>query len=120
LQWGTVRKLRATFSNQIRAAAVSNSMMLILSDNKGTGYELLTVDPCGSFGLTALWLAAKIAWVRTVARIEPSAVLSWSSYFKVALTEALGPRSGKSVRGGSWPVPIFVSALFSCFEARRV
>jgi hypothetical protein len=48
MQWDTVRKLRATYSNQIRAAAVSNSSTLTLSDNKGTGYERLTVDPCGS------------------------------------------------------------------------
>jgi hypothetical protein len=48
MQWDTVRKLRATFSNQIRASAVSNTMTLTLSDNKGTGYERLTVDPCGS------------------------------------------------------------------------
>jgi hypothetical protein len=48
MQWDTVRKLRATYSNQIRAAAVSNSTTLTLSDNKGTGYERLTADPCGS------------------------------------------------------------------------
>jgi hypothetical protein len=48
MQWDTVRKLRAAYSNQIRAAAVSNSTTLTLSDNKGTGYERVTVDPCGS------------------------------------------------------------------------
>jgi hypothetical protein len=50
MQWDTIRKLRATFSNQIRAAAVSNSVTLTVSDNKGSGYERITVDPCG-----ALW-----------------------------------------------------------------
>ena len=48
MQWDTVRKLRATFSNQIRAAAVSNSTTLTLCDNKGSGYKRLTIDPCGS------------------------------------------------------------------------
>ena len=48
MQWDTIRKVRATFSNQIRAAAVSNSTTLTLSDNKGSGYERLTIDPCGS------------------------------------------------------------------------
>lgn len=46
--WDTVRKLRASNSNQIRAAAVSNSSTLTLSDNKGSGYERLIVDACGS------------------------------------------------------------------------
>jgi hypothetical protein len=48
MQWDTIRKLRASYSNQIRAAAVSNSTTLTLSDNKGSGYERVTVDPCGS------------------------------------------------------------------------
>ena len=48
MQWDTIRKLRASYSNQIRAAAVSNSFTLTLSDNKGSGYERLTADPCGS------------------------------------------------------------------------
>ena len=48
MQWDTIRKLRASYSNQIRAAAVSNSITLTLSNNKGSGYERLTADPCGS------------------------------------------------------------------------
>jgi hypothetical protein len=48
MQWDTIRKLRASFSNQIRASAISNSVTLTLSDNKGSGYERITVDPCGS------------------------------------------------------------------------
>lgn len=48
MQWDTVRKIRASYSNQIRASAVSNSTTLTLSDNKGSGYERVTVDPCGS------------------------------------------------------------------------
>jgi hypothetical protein len=59
MQWDTIRKLRATFSNQIRAAAVSNSMTLTLSDNKGTGYECLTVDPCGSLWFSRFMTGCK-------------------------------------------------------------
>jgi hypothetical protein len=71
------------------------------------------------FGLTVLWPVAKIEWVKIVAQIEPSAVLSWSFYFDLARTGASSRRSGKIVRGGSWLVLIFVSASFSRFEALR-
>ena len=47
-QWDTIRKFRSTFSNQIRASRVSNESTLTLADNKGSGYQRITVDPCGS------------------------------------------------------------------------
>ena len=59
MQWDTIRKLRATFSNQIRAAAVSNSTTLTLSDNKGSGYERLTIDPCGSLWFSRFMTGCK-------------------------------------------------------------
>jgi hypothetical protein len=47
-QWDTIRRFRACFSNQVRAAKDANSTPLVLADNKGSGYQRLAVDPCGS------------------------------------------------------------------------
>jgi hypothetical protein len=47
-QWDTIRKFRSCYSNQIRAAREANSNPLVLSDNKGAGYQRIAVDPCGS------------------------------------------------------------------------
>ncbi|KAI2489750.1 hypothetical protein MHU86_24838 [Fragilaria crotonensis] len=47
-QWDTVRRFRTCYSNQIRAARDANSSPLVLADNKGSGYQRLAIDPCGS------------------------------------------------------------------------
>ncbi|KAI2514336.1 hypothetical protein MHU86_229 [Fragilaria crotonensis] len=47
-QWDTIRKIRSTFSNQVRAAAISNFSSLSLADNQGSSYQRLAPDPCGS------------------------------------------------------------------------
>ena len=46
-QWDTIRKLRSAYSNQVRAAAISNFSSLSMADNKGA-YSRLAPDPCGS------------------------------------------------------------------------
>ena len=47
-QWDTIRRFRACFSNQVRAAAEANSLCLVLADNAGGSYQRLAMDPCGS------------------------------------------------------------------------
>lgn len=47
-QWDTIRKLRSTYSNQIRASRIANASPLSLADTKGSGYQRITMDPCGS------------------------------------------------------------------------
>ena len=47
-QWDTIRKFRSAYSNQIRASRLSNSTTWTLADNKGSGYQRITSDPCGS------------------------------------------------------------------------
>lgn len=47
-QWDTIRKIRSTYSNQVRAAAISNFQSLSLADNQGSSYQRLAPDPCGS------------------------------------------------------------------------
>ena len=47
-QWDTIRRFRACFSNQVRAAAEANSRCLVLADNTGDNYQRLAFDPCGS------------------------------------------------------------------------
>lgn len=47
-QWDTIRKFRSSYSNQVRAARDANSNPLVLADNKGSGYQRLAIDPCGS------------------------------------------------------------------------
>jgi hypothetical protein len=48
LQFETIRKLRTSYSNQIRASPQSNAQSMSLGDIKGN-YQRLTNDPCGSF-----------------------------------------------------------------------
>jgi hypothetical protein len=47
-QWETIRRFRACFSNQVRAAGEANSKCLVLADNTGGNYQRLSFDPCGS------------------------------------------------------------------------
>ncbi|KAI2501534.1 hypothetical protein MHU86_12911 [Fragilaria crotonensis] len=47
-QWDTIRRFRACFSNQVRAAREANSKCLVLADNNGGTYQRLAFDPCGS------------------------------------------------------------------------
>jgi hypothetical protein len=48
LQFETIRKLRSSYSNQVRASPQSNVESMSLGDIKGN-YQRLTNDPCGSF-----------------------------------------------------------------------
>jgi hypothetical protein len=49
VQWDTIRKFRSTISNQCRAASRSaNYESWSLTDYKGTGYDRLTTESCGS------------------------------------------------------------------------
>ena len=47
-QWDTIRKLRSSYSNQVRASRAANSHTLSLADDKGTSYQRIALDPCGS------------------------------------------------------------------------
>ena len=47
-QWDTIRRFRSCYSNQVRAAKDANCSPLVLADNKGSGYQRLAIDPCGS------------------------------------------------------------------------
>ena len=47
-QWDTIRRIRSTYSNQFKASALANAHPLSLSDNKGSSFQRLTRDPCGS------------------------------------------------------------------------
>ena len=48
IQWDTIRRYRSTYSNQSRAGKEANEFPLSLSDYKGTGYDRLTSEKCGS------------------------------------------------------------------------
>ena len=48
VQWDTIRKYRSTFSNQSRASRAANSTSWSLTDYKGTGYDRLSSESCGS------------------------------------------------------------------------
>jgi hypothetical protein len=47
-QWDTIRKIRSTYSNQVRAAAIANFSSISLADTQGSSYQRLASDPCGS------------------------------------------------------------------------
>lgn len=47
-QWDTIRRFRSCYSNQVRAARDANCNPLVLADNKGSGFQRLAIDPCGS------------------------------------------------------------------------
>ena len=48
IQWDTIRRLRSTHSNQSRASKEANEMSWAMSDYKGSGYDRLTPEKCGS------------------------------------------------------------------------
>ena len=48
VQWDTIRKYRSTVSNQSRASRVSNYTTWLTTDYKGSGYDRLTTEACGS------------------------------------------------------------------------
>ena len=48
VQWDTIRKYRSTISNQSRASRISNFTSWSMTDYKGTGYDRLTSESCGS------------------------------------------------------------------------
>ncbi|KAI2498168.1 hypothetical protein MHU86_16311 [Fragilaria crotonensis] len=47
-QWDTIRKIRSTYSNQVRASAIANFSSISLADTQGSSYQRLASDPCGS------------------------------------------------------------------------
>ena len=48
MQWDTIRKFKSTFSNQSRASRMSNESSLTMTDYKGSGYDRLSAENCGS------------------------------------------------------------------------
>ena len=48
VQWDTIRKYRSTISNQSRASRAANFSSLTMTDYKGTGYDRLSSESCGS------------------------------------------------------------------------
>jgi hypothetical protein len=58
-QWDTVRKLRSSYSNQVRAARSANSHTMSLADDKGTSYQRIALDPCGSLWFQRFLLGCK-------------------------------------------------------------
>ena len=58
-QWDTIRKLRSSFSNQVRAARSANSHTLSLADDKGSSYQRIALDPCGSLWFQRFMLGCK-------------------------------------------------------------
>ena len=58
-QWDTIRKLRSCFSNQVRAARAANSHTLSVADDKGSSYQRLAIDPCGSLWFQRFMLGCK-------------------------------------------------------------
>jgi hypothetical protein len=48
VQWDTIRKYRSAISNQSRASRISNFTSWSMTDYKGTGYDRLTEESCGS------------------------------------------------------------------------
>ena len=48
IKWDTIRRLRSTHSNQSRASKEANEMSWAMSDYKGSGYDRLTPEKCGS------------------------------------------------------------------------
>ena len=58
-QWDTIRKIRSTYSNQVRASAISNFESLSLADNVGSSYQRLAPDPCGSLWFQRFMVGSK-------------------------------------------------------------
>ena len=58
-QWDTIRKLRSSYSNQVRASRAANSHTLSLADDKGTSYQRIALDPCGSLWFQRFMLGCK-------------------------------------------------------------
>ena len=47
-QWDTIRKFKTTQSNQSRAGKRANESTLSLADYKGSTYDRISSEPCGS------------------------------------------------------------------------
>jgi hypothetical protein len=58
-QWDTIRKLRSSYSNQVRASRAANAHTLSLADDKGTSYQRIALDPCGSLWFQRFMLGCK-------------------------------------------------------------
>ena len=62
-QYDTVRHLRSSYSNFVRASNHSNQDTLALGDFNGN-YSRLVEDECGSFSLKDSWKVLKLGWGR--------------------------------------------------------
>ena len=58
-QWDTIRKLRSCYSNQVRAARAANSNILSIADDKGSSYQRIAKDPCGSLWFQKFMMGCK-------------------------------------------------------------
>ncbi|KAI2502954.1 hypothetical protein MHU86_11459 [Fragilaria crotonensis] len=116
-QWDTIRKIRSTFSNQVRAAAVSNFSSLSLADNHGSSYQRLAPDPCGSLWFQRFMVGCK---KRMGQDWRPNRALSvevMEELLKAAEGKALSATDKESrhkwVMGGAYFCVCFVLSLRS-------
>jgi hypothetical protein len=47
-QWDTIRKIKSTHSNQSRGGRTANSKSMTMTDSKGSGYDRISTEVCGS------------------------------------------------------------------------
>ena len=116
-QWDTIRKIRSTFSNQVRAAAISNFGTLSLADNQGSSYQRLAPDPCGSLWFQRFMIGCKKRmgqdWRPNQAiSVELMAQLLQSAEQKVILSSDIDSRR-KWVMAGCYFCVCFVLSLRS-------
>jgi hypothetical protein len=94
LQFETIRKLRTSYSNHVRASPQSNSETLALGDIKGN-YQRLTSDPCGSFWFYRFMKGMKS---RMGQEWRPNKGMSTELYLKVLADVELRITGAASVR----------------------
>ena len=58
-QWGTIRRFRSCYSNQIRAAREANSNAIVLGDGSGKVYQRIGRDACGSLWFSRFALCCR-------------------------------------------------------------
>jgi hypothetical protein len=79
-QFNSTRKLRTTFSNQVRASAATNTEPIALEENEGKSTRGLPWTHVHLSGLLALLLAARNVWVKTRDQTARSVLLFCTIY----------------------------------------
>ncbi|KAI2494744.1 hypothetical protein MHU86_19781 [Fragilaria crotonensis] len=72
-QWGTVRRFRSCYSNQVRAARDANANPIVMTDADGKSYQRIGRDACGSLWFQRLTMGAAKEWVKIGDQTKPSA-----------------------------------------------